>query len=117
MDREKVIKEYEGYVNSYISLTTSDDYELEMHKAVLALLKDQQNVISGLKVINDGLFEAVTEQKQIVRCKDCIHRGDKHKCILAFVADKQDFPYFFYDNHGDWFCADGIAKDTDVLNK
>lgn len=39
-DREKVIKEYENYVNSYISLTTSDDYELEMHKAVLALLKE-----------------------------------------------------------------------------
>ena len=41
MDREKVIKEYEDYVNSYISLTTSHDYEFEMHKAVLALLKEQ----------------------------------------------------------------------------
>lgn len=45
--------------------------------------------------------------QEIVRCKDCIHRGDKHKCILAFVTDKQDFPYFFYDNRGEWFCADG----------
>lgn len=42
MDREKVIKEYEDYVNSYISLTTSHDYEFEMHKAVLALLKEQE---------------------------------------------------------------------------
>ena len=42
-DREKVIKEYENYVNSYISLTTSHDYEFEMHKAVLALLKEQQH--------------------------------------------------------------------------
>ena len=41
-DSEKVIKEYEDYVNHYISLTTSYDYELEMHKAVLALLKEQE---------------------------------------------------------------------------
>ena len=44
-DREKVIKEYEDYVNSYISLTTSHDYEFEMHKAVLALLKEQEAVV------------------------------------------------------------------------
>ena len=41
-DREKVIKEYEDYVNSYISLTTSHDYEFEMHKAVLAMLQEQE---------------------------------------------------------------------------
>ena len=44
MDREKVVKEYENYVNSYISLTTSHDYEFEMHKAVLAMLKEQEAV-------------------------------------------------------------------------
>lgn len=44
---------------------------------------------------------------EIVRCKDCKWRGNEKKCIVAFVADKQDFPYFFYDNHGEWFCADG----------
>jgi hypothetical protein len=44
IDREKVIREYEDYVNSYISLTTSHDYEFEMHKAVLALLKEQEAV-------------------------------------------------------------------------
>ena len=45
IDRKKVIKEYEDYVNSYISLTTSDDYEFEMHKAVLALLKEQEPMV------------------------------------------------------------------------
>ena len=44
-DRDKVIKEYEDYVNSYISLTTSHDYEFEMHKAVLDLLKEQEQQI------------------------------------------------------------------------
>ena len=47
MDKEKVIKEYEDYVNSYISLTTSHDYEFEMHKAVLALLKEQEAKMQG----------------------------------------------------------------------
>ena len=41
-DREKVIKEYEDFVNRYISVSVNDDYVLEMHKAVLALLKEQE---------------------------------------------------------------------------
>lgn len=50
-DRETVIKEYEDYVNSYISLTTSHDYEFEMHKAVLSLLKEQEAEIAFLKAM------------------------------------------------------------------
>ena len=48
---------------------------------------------------------------ELVRCKDCKHRGDKHKCIVAFVTEKQKMPYFFYDNRGEWFCADGKRKE------
>lgn len=50
---------------------------------------------------------------ELVRCKDCAHRGNKNKCIVAFVADKQDFPVFFYDNRGKWFCADGKRRIDD----
>ena len=39
-DREKVIKAYEDFVNGYECFCTSDDYEYEMHKAVLAMLKE-----------------------------------------------------------------------------
>ena len=53
MDREKVIKEYENYVNSYISFTTSHDYEFEMHKAVLALLKEQEAEMRQLRLALD----------------------------------------------------------------
>ena len=42
MDREKVIKEYEEFVDKYECFSSSDDYVLEMHKAVLALLKEQE---------------------------------------------------------------------------
>ena len=53
IDMEKVIKEYEDYVNSYISLTTSHDYEFEMHKAVLTLLKEQEAEIRQLRLALD----------------------------------------------------------------
>lgn len=60
---------------------------------------------------NDGYVS--TRKKELVRCKDCVHRGDKKKCIVAFVAEKQEMPYFFYDNRGEWFCADGERKGGD----
>ena len=53
----------------------------------------------------------VGDRKGLVRCKDCKHRGDRNKCIVAFVAEKQGIPYFFYDNRGEWFCADGERRD------
>ena len=63
-DREKIIKEYENYVNSYISLTTSHDYEFEMHKAVLALLKEQQEEIENLKQTAQSMMEGVCLLKE-----------------------------------------------------
>ena len=42
MDREKVIKEYEEFVDRYECFCSCEDYVLEMHKAVLALLKEQE---------------------------------------------------------------------------
>lgn len=41
-DREKVIKAYEDFVNGYECFCTSDDYEYEMHKAVLTMLKEHR---------------------------------------------------------------------------
>ena len=67
----------------------------------------------SVKTIGDTL-KLLKEKLKIVRCKDCIHRGDKSKCILAYVTDKQNFPLSFYDNNGEWFCADGKQKDGDI---
>ena len=49
---------------------------------------------------------------ELIRCENCAHRGNKNKCIVAFVTDKQNFPVFFYDNRGKWFCADGKPKEV-----
>ena len=62
-DREKVIKEYEEFVDKYECFSSSDDYVLEMHKAVLALLKEKQ----------EQLDELVPPKKWIV-CKACGHK-------------------------------------------
>lgn len=56
-------------------------------------------------------LKALEEPEIIVKCKECVHRGNPKKCILAFVAEKQDFPVSFYDNRGDWFCGDGKRKE------
>ena len=116
-DMEKVIKELESLrdiCNAKSDMTigkgkiawagyanTADD--------AIVLLKEQQK--KKFFVDSDG---KITPLPDVVRCKDCAYRGNKKKCIVAFVADKQDFPFFFYDNHGEWFCADGSRKDGEA---
>ena len=46
-------------------------------------------------------------KQELVRCKDCKHRGNSEKCVLSAISDEKDFPLFMLDNRGDWFCADG----------
>ena len=48
------------------------------------------------------------EQEAVVRCKDC----KKRYTVLCIQEEAGNI-----NNQDDWFCADGIAKDTDVLNK
>ena len=55
--------------------------------------------------------ELLKEQKQIVRCKDCKHRGIVEKCLLAAVSEEKDVPIFILDNRGEWFCADGELRE------
>ena len=46
--------------------------------------------------------------KEIVRCKDCKNRYT----VLCIQEEAGNI-----NNQDDWFCAYGIAKDTDVPNK
>lgn len=43
MDREKIIKEFKRFVDNFKCFSTSDDYDLELLKAVYILLEDQQS--------------------------------------------------------------------------
>jgi len=50
---------------------------------------------------------------ELVRCKDC-----RFMIVIdgSCYCDKPNADRLVYRNP-EWFCADGIAKDTDVLNK
>ena len=48
--------------------------------------------------------------KELVRCKDCKHRGKTEKCLLAAISEEKECPLFILDNRGDWFCADGERR-------
>ena len=114
-DREKVIKGLEYCVSSNDCRPCEywmefDNAGCQIMKDALELLKDQQNVISGLKVINDGLCEAVTEQKQIVRCNDCKH-GQNEEWDNGECVDKTVYCDGYGIHKPDWFCADGKRKE------
>lgn len=47
---------------------------------------------------------------ELVRCCECIRRGS-YDCPIYIGGDEDK------DSPDDWFCADGIAKDTNVINK
>ena len=102
-----------------------DEQRKEAIDFAIKTMNDQQNLIWELQDLNEHLED---RQKKIhilvdsngemhplepepVRCKDCILRGDEHKCVVAFLAKQKDMPLFFFDNRGEWFCADGRKKE------
>ena len=86
--------------------------EEQIQEGALALLKEQEAEISRISNAYLELVEKASKQPKVVRCKDCKHRGDRHKYLVAFVAEKQEMPYFFYDNRGEWFYADGERQEV-----
>ena len=59
---------------------------------------------------NEYLQLLPDKMQELVRCKDCKHRGNSKKCVLSAISEEKDFPLFMLDNRGDWFCADGKRK-------
>ena len=74
----------------------------EQYGAENVLVHHAINVIAELPIVR---------QPEIVRCKDCVHRGKVEKCVLAAIAAEKNYPLFMLDNRGEWFCADGERKD------
>ena len=115
-DVEKVINAIEKCLN-FDDACNECDYdgcvfkhgscEKDLLADALALLKEQEK--QKFFVDENG---KITPLPVVVRCKDCEYRGNKSRCIVAFIADKQEFPVCFYDNRGEWFCSDGKRKST-----
>ena len=65
-------------------------------------------------MITVGEYERIIapfhDVEPVVRCKDCINRGNPKKCLVAYIGDVKSVPYFFVDNSGEFYCADGERK-------
>ena len=133
---EKVIKEWEAVLSR-----DPLDAPWDLIDETLALLKEQEdlgtelgNAVELIHKKNERIEKLLKEKEtsnlykcpncgtwvsaeNVVRCKDCKHRGNSEKCVLSAISEEKDFPLFMLDSRGDWFCADGVAKDKTVLNK
>ena len=101
IDREKVINAYEDFVNGYECFCISDDYEYEMHKAVLAILKEDCHncklecllqKYDELKEKYDKLLkeqEAVKPEVEVLNEIDRLYRCQR--CHKHFFYEKQKY--------------------------
>lgn len=55
-----------------------------------------------------GYHDAVMKCPDIVRCRDCKHKGDSYECILD--RDLEEHGSYRTERFDDWFCADGERK-------
>lgn len=69
------------------------------------------NPIHPLKQEAKEMAIGALNKSDIVHCKDCIHRGNSKKCMLAVIGKQNDIPHFFLDNSGEWYCADGKSAE------
>lgn len=87
--------------------------EGEIYKAVMnvGVNVDKEELLKALQYDREQYQKGYKDRDdQIVRCKDCIHRGKSKKCVLAAISEEKDYPLFMLDNRGEWFCADGKRR-------
>ena len=69
------------------------------------LLKEQQQIINSLKSDLQETLKVVSEQSNVIRCKDCKHRDPEDgKCDSGHGIQWQ------LPRPDDWFCADGEPR-------
>ena len=108
-DKKQIMSWLEGLAQDDWPMFHSDSEVQEIAKNALELLEEQDNC--------ENCAIAIEDRQSVVRCKDCIHCGKSEKCVLAAVSKEKNFPLFMLDNRGEWFCADGVAKDINVPGK
>lgn len=116
IDRAKVLKGLECWGGSLPCIGSQcpyhDEYGLPSCRKVvcseaLAMLKDQQNTINCLIIAKEALFQTVEEQKQLVRCKDCVYYIAGGGCGNI---NGESPARNLIDVRPDWFCADGERR-------
>jgi len=129
IDRDKALKGLEAldkamsqnqcYTCSHEFIDAVEEFGTNIIEDTIALLKTDKSerlqFIEGtakLVVENEMLKKQLADRPEIVRCKDCVHRGKSEKCVLSAISEEKDVPLFMLDNRGYWFCADGVTKDN-----
>ena len=100
-DKNELLREMEKAMDRY-------DLSKEIEKAYIGEWKYGVSMVPC-----DWVYEYV-KQPEIVRCKDCVHRGKVEKCVLAAIAAEKSYPLFMLDNRGEWYCADAERKDDNA---
>ena len=54
---------------------------------------------------------------QVVRCKDCIHGNILYPDYVSCLISDENESGCHLSHNGNWYCADGVAKDKNVFNK
>ena len=91
---------------------------IENGKRCKADISEADNNLTGLikAYFEDGtelnVYQHELTVDPVIRCKDCVRRGNPRECIVAKFAEQTGAPYFAVDNRGNWFCADGKRADT-----
>ena len=70
----------------------------------------RSNYTSQMNMLGYSADGNPEDMVEIVRCKNCKHRGNSERCVLSAISDEKDVPLFILDNWGDWFCADGKRR-------
>ena len=83
----------------------------EQAKEIISLLKEQESVIEALKSDLDETLAVLSEQPEIVRCREC-----KYGCLMAngkvymCESPEQNKKICVHVHKQEWFCADGERR-------
>ena len=127
-DREKVIKEFEAFVNGNCPSDSKHVCHIELMETVLSLLKEQEEMISNYKEVVENLLQQLQDinkymtpigmvsdvrayiegrdQPEIIRCYACKH-GEKASDVYLCGKSRG----FGLAHEPNWFCADGERKE------
>ena len=89
-------------------------YENEICKAVqsVGVNVDKNELLKALQYDRGQYQKGYADRdSEIIRCKDCKHKGIAYECILD--RDLQEYGSCRRQEHDYWFCANGEPKDDD----
>ena len=76
---------------------------------IRSLIDKEEHEKAKIHLAEEWNKRAMVKQPKVVRCKDCIHKGNPYECHLD--RDLEEHGGHRSEAYDDWFCADGERKD------